>query len=64
MPLPDKVLANVYMEVDGYYVYATGSGFLEAHQLREIADHLDHINAAWDAKVQSDPAIGGTKHDA
>ena len=40
---------------DGYYVYwpesATGGAY-SAHMLREIANHLDTLNADWDAQVQ------------
>lgn len=38
--------------------WSGGGGVLAAHELRAIADELDKRNAAWDAIVQSDTAIG------
>lgn len=47
-------LGEIYMEVDGYYVFEPGrdsNGFWEAYVLRAIADKLDEMNKAWDAEV-------------
>jgi len=50
-----KIGSQIYMEVDGYYVWAPDaqSGFLDAHYLRCIAARLDQMNAKWDAEVQA-----------
>ena len=39
---------DINIELDGYY-YWRG---LSAWDLRDIADKLDKINAAWDAEVK------------
>lgn len=51
-------VGDVYKEVDGYYVFEPArntkffSGSWKSHNLREIADFLDNLNAEWDAEVQ------------
>ena len=47
---------ELYPEVDGYYVWwsTPRGGFLQAWFLREIADKLDELNAAWHAQVNAD----------
>lgn len=49
-----KLIGEIYMEVDGYYVYVfpSSAGCWEAAVLREIADLLDYLNAPWDAEVR------------
>lgn len=42
---------------DGYYVYWPKDypgGSVAAHDLRILADHLDSLNAEWDAQVKRD----------
>lgn len=55
MPASDWVCGD-----DGYWVYwpeAKNMGAYSAWHLRAIADHLDALNAEWDAIVQNDPLI-------
>lgn len=43
-------------DIDGYTIYwprGLGGAF-NAANLRELADELDRINAAWDAQVRKD----------
>lgn len=56
---------DLYMEVDGYYVYGPREvrGFNSAEDLRVIAHILDEKNAAWHAQVQKDLAEYGAKED-
>jgi len=49
----DKKIGHMYMEVDGYYVFAPRSdGLWEAPYLREIAAKLDILNEDWHRQVQ------------
>jgi hypothetical protein len=45
----------LYVELDGYWVYAPNKewqGFVEAWFLREIADKLDDLNKEWDDSIK------------
>jgi hypothetical protein len=48
-------------DVDGfvYYLPEANNGHLSAWMLRAIAAQLDKRNAAWNAIIASDPAVGG-----
>jgi hypothetical protein len=43
---------DFYQEVDGYWVWDTGEGFLTAPHLRALADELDRLNYEWDKSVK------------
>lgn len=47
-------IGEVHKEVDGYYVFtfARRPGAWKSHNLREIADFLDELNAEWDNQIQ------------
>lgn len=46
-------LGEIYQEVDGYHVFVPGkSGAWSSHNLREVAEFLDNLNAEWDAEVR------------
>jgi hypothetical protein len=51
---------DIYREVDVFYVYAPtkNSGFLEASDLKSIAEYLDELNADWKAQVDRDLSPG------
>ena len=42
-------MGEIYREVDGFFVYVPENrpGYVEAHQLRYIADTLDELNKEW-----------------
>lgn len=47
-------VGEVYKEVDGYYVFTpVRGGYWKSHNMREVADFLDNLNAEWDAEVQA-----------
>ena len=55
----EKVLLDYEKEIDmledGYsYYFPKGNGAISAYILRKIADHLDNLNAEWDAQVKRD----------
>jgi hypothetical protein len=52
---------NIYMEVDGYWVWAprTGGGFVNEYGLMKMLEYLKAKNAVWEWQIQNDPAIGG-----
>lgn len=43
-----------YREVDGYIVWEPvhGKGYLNSHNLRELADELDRLNKEWEEQVR------------
>ena len=43
-----NIQKQIYQEVCGDYVFDTGNGYLRAHHLRSIADHLEEINQEID----------------
>ena len=48
-------IGDVYMEVDGYYVFTFAQGRVgswESFPLREIADLLDKLNQKWDDEIR------------
>lgn len=47
--------SDIYHSDSGYYVYGPSfkGGYLTAHDLRIIADHLDEINKPWDHMVHN-----------
>lgn len=56
----EKSIGDIYMEVDGYYVFAfnrddfkNSGGFLPSWFFKEIHDKLEEMNKAWDAEVMS-----------
>lgn len=53
-------VGELYMEVDGYFVYwpSENKGFIEAWFLHAIADKLDEMNAEWDRIVHTELSQG------
>ena len=56
----DEVIAHITANKDiiviedGFWVYwptKESQGFLRPHDLRVIADHLDELNAPWEAQI-------------
>ena len=53
--IKSKEPRSFYREVDGFMVYQPiGNGFLEAWQLRAIADYLDKENKALEDQIARD----------
>lgn len=53
-----KYVGDVYIEVDGYYVFVPdGSGFMDEYFLYTMFDLLKTLNKPWDTKIQNDPKI-------
>lgn len=51
--LPEHIEADIITGDDGYRCYwPSGNGFLRAHELREIADRLDELNAGWHQHIR------------
>ena len=51
--IPDHILEDIIPGDDGYYIFwPINGGAFTAHNLREIADELDRLNAPWDAEVK------------
>lgn len=44
---------DIVADVDGYFAYWVEGGSWRAADLRVIADHLDELNAPWDAQVKA-----------
>lgn len=53
-PINEALLKEIYREVDGYFVWDTGRGYLNEHHLRAIADELDKRNSEWDKRVSAE----------
>ena len=53
----ERSIGDIYMEVDGYYVFAFDSkdeqrgGFLPSWFFKGIHDKLEEMNKAWDAEI-------------
>lgn len=52
--IPKHILDDIVCDVDGYYYYwpTNNNGHFAAHHLRQIADHLDMINAPAEKQMQ------------
>ena len=51
--IPKKLKEDLVQDVDGYYYFwpISNKGSFTAHNLRQIADELDRINAPWDKQI-------------
>lgn len=48
---------EIVIDVDGFYYFwpeGYNKGHFSSHHLREIADHLDKINAPWNAIIEKE----------
>lgn len=50
---------DIYQEVDGFYVWDTGDGFITAGDLRALADELDRLNYDWDELMKQELVKNG-----
>lgn len=51
--LKEKILKDVYMEVDGYYVFDSGKGSLTEYHLLCIIEVLKELNKPWDDQINA-----------
>lgn len=45
---------EIYVESDGFYVWASGRGYLTADHLRALADELDRLNKPYEEQLNLD----------
>lgn len=58
-----KVLCTALQLEDGFWYFHQwrgSGGVVDAWVLRAIADHLDELNADWNARIAADPAVNGS----
>lgn len=51
--LRDKIMQDIYQEIDGYYVYGplNFKGYLSEHHLLKIVEILKELNDPWDRQI-------------